>query len=267
VTRWIPLALISVALAACVGPREPRPPKVPPLVVGMAAETPPLTFRRGGELVGIEVDFALALGEELGRPVRLVDLEWDHLFGALLHKRVDIVMSGMTITPARKLRVAFTDPYLQSGVVALVRRREVDKYATKEKLLQSNDRVGFRINTTGEKFVAESMRFATRSGYRSATDAALELAQQRIDIFVSDAPVVAWLVSTNEADLAAIWTPLTNDQLAWAVRPDDDELRTSVNDVLARWKADGTLRAILQRWLHGMPGLWRAAPDVALRGG
>jgi polar amino acid transport system substrate-binding protein len=164
-------------------------------------------------------------------------------------------MSGMTVTRARGIRVAFAEPYLDSGLVALVRRPELQKYSTKEKILQTNDRVGFRITTTGEKFVAESMRFATRSGYRNVNDAALELRQQRIDVFVSDAPIVAWLVSANESELAAVWTLLTKDQLAWALRPDDEALRTSVNAILERWKSDGTLRAVLRRWLRGLPGL------------
>lgn len=264
---WTLIGLVAVALAGCFAPYEPPPPRIPPLVVAVAAETPPLVFRRGGELAGIEIDFARALADELGRPLRIIDVEWDHLFGVLLHGPADIVMSGMTITPARARRVAFTDPYLRSGIVALVRRRELEKYPTSEKIAQTNDRVGFRINTTGEKFVADHMRFATRSGYRTASDAALELAQGRIDLFVSDAPVIAWLVSTREADLAAVWKPLTKDEIAWAVRPDDEALRSEVNDVLARWKHDGTLRAILDRWLHGMPALWQASPDVSRRGG
>jgi ABC-type amino acid transport substrate-binding protein len=136
----------------------------------------------------------------------------------------------------------------------MVRRSEIDKYQPREKLLQSNNRVGYRIDTTAEKFVSESLRFATRSGYRNVADAALELRQQRIDIFVSDAPIIAWLVAANAADLAALWPPLTRDQLAWAVRPEDEELRLAVNDVIARWKRDGTLRAILNRWLRGLPG-------------
>ena len=255
------IGLLALALAGCGGrprpgePKEPNVPKVPPLVVGVAAESPPMAFWRGDERVGLEIDFARGLGEELGRPVRFVDLDWDELFAALLDKRVDIVMSGMTVTRARGLRVAFADPYLTSGLVALVRRPDKAKYSTKEKILQTNDRVGFRITTTGEKFVAESMRFATRSGYRNVNDAALELRQQRIDVFVSDAPIVAWLVSANEADLAGEWTLLTKDQLAWALRPEDEALRASVNAILARWKTDGTLRVVLRRWGRGLPGI------------
>ena len=255
------LGLVALAFAGCGGrprpaePVEPKVAKVRPLVVGVATESPPMAFMRGNKAVGLEIDFAFGLGEELGRPVRFVDMDWDDLFTELLAKRVDIVMSGMTVTRARGIRVAFADPYLESGLVALVRRPELEKYSTREKILQTNDRVGFRISTTGEKFVAENMRFATRSGYRNVSDAALELRQKRIDLFVTDAPIVAWLVSANESELAGVWIPLTKDQLAWALHPDDQELRSSVNAILARWKRDGTLRTILRRWLHGLPGL------------
>jgi ABC-type amino acid transport substrate-binding protein len=80
-----------------------------------------------------------------------------------------------------------------------------------------------------------------------------ELGQNRIDLFVNDLPVVGWFVSENEAELAMLRTPLTEDALAWGFRPDDDALRGAVNAVLTRWKADGTLRQLLQRWLRIWP--------------
>jgi ABC-type amino acid transport substrate-binding protein len=68
-------------------------------------------------------------------------------------------------------------------------------------------------------------------------------------MFVHDAPSIAWLVSANEADLAAVRQYLNREPLAWAVRLNDPELLRQVNAVLATWKQDGTLTAVLARWL------------------
>jgi ABC-type amino acid transport substrate-binding protein len=139
--------------------------------------------------------------------------------------------------------------------VGLVRREDFKRYDEVDRILGTNGPVGVRRGTTGEKFVAERMPNARLVVYPTSADAALELRQNRIDLFINDAPVIAWLASANEADLAGVWKPLTHDELAWAFRPDDERLRAAANDVLARWKADGTSKAILGRWLRGWPGV------------
>jgi polar amino acid transport system substrate-binding protein len=90
---------------------------------------------------------------------------------------------------------------------------------------------------------------ARRVSVRRASDAVFELKIGRIDFFIHDAPSVVWIVSENEMELTAIWTLLNEEHLAWGVRHGDDALRQRVNEVLAAWKADGTLKRVLTRWL------------------
>jgi polar amino acid transport system substrate-binding protein len=248
------VAVAVAALVAC-GPSAPRPKKPGILLVGLSPDTPPIAFRTGDQLTGLEVDFARRLAADLGREVRFVEMHFEDLIPALLDRRIDVIMSGMTITNARKFRLAFADPYLKSGLVGLVRREDFKRYDDVDRILGASGPVGVRRGTTGEKFVAERMPNARLVVYPTSADAALELRQNRIDLFINDAPVVAWLVSAHEADLAGVWKPLTHDELAWAFRPDDERLRTAANEILARWKADGTSKAILGRWLHGWPGV------------
>jgi len=213
-----------------------------------------MAFRQGDRLVGLEVDLATHLAHDLGRELRFVDIDFDNLIPALLDDRIDVVMSGLTVTRARQFRVAFADPYLDSGLVALMRRGDRSRYQRVEQVLATTGRVGVRKASTGEKFVQERMPNATIVPYSTSGAAGIELPQHRIDLFVNDAPIVAWLVSSNEADLAALWTLLTHDEIAWAFRPGDEALRGAANETLARWRADGTLRQILGHWLRGWPG-------------
>jgi ABC-type amino acid transport substrate-binding protein len=250
-TAWLAIAAVA-AIASC-GPTTPRPRTEPALRVGLATDSPPMAFRRDDDVVGLEPDFARRLASDLGRNVRFVALAFEDLIPALLDGRIDVIMSGMTVTPARRFRVAFADPYLESGLVGLVRRADRARFDTVEKVLRTSAPVGVRRGTTGEKFVADRMPNATVFVYPTGEAAALELRQNRIDLFVSDAPLVAWLVSANEADLAGEWNLLTHDQLAWAFRPDDVALHDAANAALARWRADGTLETIRARWLRGWP--------------
>ncbi len=71
----------------------------------------------------------------------------------------------------------------------------------------------------------------------------------RIDLFVYDAPAIAWLVSENEATLKGFWEPLNDEYLAWAVNRDDQALLSAANTALATWKKDGTVTQVVKKWL------------------
>ena len=102
-----------------------------PLMIGITPDYPPL-IHQGESITGIEIDLARKLGQALNRPVRLVTLKWEEQIDALLGKKIDLIMSGMSITPTREVRIRFADPYLKSGLVAAFRAEDSKKYETKE---------------------------------------------------------------------------------------------------------------------------------------
>jgi polar amino acid transport system substrate-binding protein len=220
-----------------------------PLRVGVSSDSPPFAYRQGDRLTGLDVDFALALGEALGRPIRFVDIPWTDQIRTLEDGRTNLIMSGMTVTRARQVRIAFSDPYLTSGLIALIRRREASTYRTRAAVLGTDDRVGVIEGTTGERFVRDQMPTATTSVYPTVSAAVTELLQRRIDLVVHDAPILLWSMSANESDLDFVRQPLNEEHIAWGLRQGDESLRTEVNGVLARWRADGTLDRMLTRWL------------------
>ncbi|HEV7731479.1 MAG TPA: ABC transporter substrate-binding protein [Candidatus Binatia bacterium] len=225
------------------------PPGPKALVVGVTSDAPPYAVRRGTELGGLEVDFARALSEELRRPLTLVDLGFSEQIPALGSGRIDIIMAGMTVTRARELRIAFAEPYLRAGLVAVMRRGEMDRYKTVQTVMQSNVVVGVVESTTGDKFVRENMQASQVIVYPTAAAAVGELRQNRIDLLVTDAPVAAWFVSLYESDLGVLTKLLNVEPLAWGMRRDDEELVTATNAALAKWRSDGTLDRILTRWV------------------
>ena len=111
--------------------------EAPPLRVGITPDYPPLIYRQGNDLVGVGVEMARRLGQELKRPVTLVTLKWEDQIPALLEKQIDIIMSGMSITPAREVRIRFAEPYMKSGLVAAFRAEDARKYTTREVILNS----------------------------------------------------------------------------------------------------------------------------------
>jgi polar amino acid transport system substrate-binding protein len=243
--------LAAVTLLACSSPppKPAAPPGPPPLVVGVDSTSPPYVFMRNGQLVGLEIDFARALSTALGRPLRLVDLEWTRLMPHLLEGKIDLIMSGMTVTPAREVRVAFSEPYLRSGLMALMRRDDLGRYSSPERIYRTTAAIAVVDGTTGDKFVREKCPDAAVMVYPTAVAAVTELRQRRIDLLIHDAPVVVWFASGNESELGVLLKPLDRESLAWAMRRSDDDLRTAINGTLAGWRTDGTLDRTLTRWL------------------
>jgi len=223
----------------------------PPLRVGITPTDPPMIFKLQGRITGMETDLAKRLGTELNRSVEFVELPWEQQIQALLDGRIDIIMSGMTITETRKVRIDFTIPYLKSGLVAAIRASDESKYKTADSIIKSFDHVGVMEGTTSEAFVRKNMSKSSRIlVLKKLSDAATELKDRRIDIFIYDAPAVVWLVSENEANLRGVWKPLNEEYLGWGVRRDDKEFLSHVNAILARWKSDGTLKEITLKWLQ-----------------
>jgi polar amino acid transport system substrate-binding protein len=212
---FIALLIIGCSTTSSVKDEEPL---VVPLHVGVTPDYPPVIFRQGGRLSGIEADLARRLGESLGRPVQFKELSWEKQIPALLAGEIDIIMSAMTITKARKIRIDFTDPYMKSGLLPMMRTEDAEKF-------NSYDRIKQKI----------------------ASDALI--LRRSIDIFIHDAPSIMWLVSENEAKLTSSWEPFNEENLAWGVRREDGELLMDINNLLRTWKQDGTLDKILLKWL------------------
>jgi len=243
---FLVLAIVSLAACRTTGARPGS--KAGDLVVGVCPDYPPLMFQQNGRILGVEVDLASALGQALDRPVRFMEISWENQIDALLEGRIDIIMSGMTVTEARKVRIAFSDPYLQLGIMPLVRTRDAKRYATAENIFGGDARIGVKKGSTADVFANRYCRSSSIT-YVQPTDAYFFLVNRRIDVYLHDGPGVIWLAAEHEADLAVIRKPLTSDAIAWGLRKDDPELLASVNRILAGWKSDGTLQRILDKWL------------------
>jgi ABC-type amino acid transport substrate-binding protein len=253
-------ALLLLLLAACLshGPLD----EDRPLRVGIAPIYPPFAFLQDGRLAGVEVDFASRLGAELGRELVLVETPWDELIGALRAGRIDLIMSGMSITAERAREVAFATPYLRIGQMLLVRRSERARLSDPKALATPLSRVGVHRNTTGEFYARAELPRAKIRAFDSIEEGVAALRRGELDYFVHDAPTV-WRVVGRPADpdpeLDGIYRPLTREDLAWALPLREVELRERLDQALARWRASGQLDEILDYWIP----VRRVAVDTA----
>ena len=219
------------------------------LRIGITPDYPPLIFKVGEEIKGVEADFGNLLAKGLQRTPQFIEIPWEELIPALIGGKIDIIMSGMSITDARKVRVDFTEPYMKGGLMTLMRAEDIHRYPTLEDIKQSFTNVGVVKGTTGEVFVRRNFTQAQSIiPMAKASDSVYPLKNRRLDLFVHDGPAIAWLVSENEADLDGFWEFLNEEYMAWAVNRGDKELLGLVNSMIRKWKNDGTLREVVKHW-------------------
>ncbi len=243
--KRILLPALALLLAGCATLRPQ-----PPLRVGVTPDYPPIIMKDSyGTITGLEVDFAKHLAGEMGRSLELVVVPWSEQVPALLRGTTDLIMSGMSVTDARKVRIDFCDPYMKSGLMALVRLRNAGRYGSRDAILDAEGVVGVQKGTTAETFARQNCARAQVIPYDIPDDAALAVLNKRLEIYLSDAPAVLWFASKYEADLTAVPVQLTQDELAWGIRTENADLKKQVNAILARWKTDGTLQELLNRWV------------------
>jgi polar amino acid transport system substrate-binding protein len=222
------------------------------LRVGTTGTYPPFTFKKDGELQGIEIDFARALATELGRKLELVEVALPDLIGGANAGRIDVIMSGVSITKERAERIAFTKPYLQVGQMMLVRDKDVLRFRDRESIDADGVRIGVERATTGSKFAHRELRKAEILEFANKDDGLSALRAGNVDVFLHDAPFV-WLVTGSPQNpneqLSGVYTPLTDEHLAWAVRKGDTQLLARLDEIVAEWKQNGKIERILDTWI------------------
>ena len=222
----------------------------PPLRVGVSPDYPPVSFEKDDAILGIEADLARRAGEALKRRVEFVRIPFPDLIDALEAGEVDVVMSGLSITPERAARVQFTVPYMEVGQLAMIRKSDIARFGRPHTIRRAGSRVGYQRSTTGERYVAEALPFAESFAFDSVEAGLRSLRADRIDYFVHDAPTI-WRIAggLDHRDLIGLYRPLTEEKLAWAVRREDQQLRAELDATLSRWHREGTIEPIVQRWI------------------
>lgn len=220
------------------------------LKVGVSGDYPPLIYKQDGRLVGIEADCAKAVGDILGQQMTLVEMPFEKLIPALQAGEIDVIMTGMSVTPERSKQVTFTNPYMEIGQMAILSTEKVGAFSKPWSIYQEGVRIGVEPGTTGAAFAEDKLPDAQVSFYADSAAAFEGLRKNEIDLYIHDAPT-SWQLATNpeHSDLISLYKPLTREELAWAVRKDDDALAEGLNAALNTLKGNGTMRYILNRWI------------------
>ena len=239
------VAVCTMGLAACGGSSEggSEDSGDDTLVMATNAEFPPYEYHEGDEVVGIDVDIASAIAEELGMELKVEDMAFDSIIPAVTSGKADIGAAGMTVTPDREESVAFTDTYAHATQVIIV--KEDSDITGPDDLVGKT--IGVQLGTTGDLY-ATDIEDATVEQYNKGFEAVQALTQDKIDAVVIDGEPAKEFVAESEG-LKILDEAFTEEDYAIAVAKDTTELVDKINDALATLKESGKLDEIIAKYI------------------
>jgi ABC-type amino acid transport substrate-binding protein len=245
------LFFLSLIVGCATTPQVAPDPSL--LRIGVTPDMPPMIDKQGGEFVGVEADFAKELAAALDRDPVFVDKEWEELLPALEANQIDIVMSGMSITPARSFRVLFTYPYMTAGLTPIFRRNDYASSGMIPSVVRhQTSTIGCVRNTTGAIYAQNAYLHAEVVPFSDWEQALKALYRGKVNMVVHDAPAVWWAASRYEEHFVAFPELLNREELAWAVARSNSALHEEVNAVLEQWRESGKGGQILKQWFPNM---------------
>jgi polar amino acid transport system substrate-binding protein len=216
--------------------------------------------RRGGALVGFEVDLAETLARALGVRARFVQNDWTTLIPSLERGTIDIALNGIEVTPALAARVAFSRPYYRFTERLVARRGDtrVRDLASIAKL-----RVGTLAGSLSWQLAREGGAEAVP--YEGVDEPFIDLAHERIDAVLLDDIIVARYAPRHPS--LVVVADVAEGSYAIAMRPQDEGLRRAIDRALDAQIASGAWQQTLARWQLDNPrqvALAVAPHDVAV---
>ena len=254
------LALVMAlgSLCACGnGTSTENPSKTEKLVMATNASFPPYEYvDDSGAFAGIDVEIAGLIAEKLGLTLEIQDVEFGSIIGGVQAGKFDIGMAGMTVTDERLQSVNFSTSYA-TGIQSIIvpegsEIKSFDDFFNADGTVK-DIKVGVQQDTTGDIYLSDTVDNGGVGSdhvvqYKTGNDAVQALVTGKVDAVVIDNEPAKSYVAANEG-LVILDTAYTEENYAICVAKENTDLLESINDALAQLTADGTIDAIIEKYI------------------
>ena len=215
------------------------------LVMVTNAEFPPYEFHDQNAIVGIDVEIAGAIAEQLGLELEIEDIAFDSIIPEIVSGKADIGAAGMTVTEDRKQNVDFSDTYAHATQVIIVKEdSEIKGVADLEGKI-----MGVQQGTTGDIYVSGDYGDEAVERYAKGMEAVQALAQGKVDAVVIDGEPAKQYIKEVEG-LKIIDESYTDEDYAIAIKKGNTAMVEAVNAALAELKSEGKLDEIVAKYIQ-----------------
>jgi polar amino acid transport system substrate-binding protein len=245
----VAVLVIGFVASAPAGPVLDRILKNGELVVGTTGTQPPLNATtKDDKIIGLDADIARAIATSMGVNVRFKTMAFQELLPALHADKVDIILSSMTMTPKRNLKVAFIGPYYVSGKGMLAKSQTIAAMQAADGLNDPQFKVAAMKDSTSEAFIKTTAPKATLVAAKSYDEALGFLFEDKVDVLIADYPFCSFTAYRyQEKGLVAGQARLTFEPLGIAVK-EDALLINWLSNYIKLLDGSGQLRMLNDRW-------------------
>ncbi len=215
------------------------------LKFGTEGTYPPFTYHEAnGRLVGFDVDIGREIAKRIGVKADFVEGQWDGLIAGLDAKRYDAVINEVSITPERQAKYDFSDPYIASKAVLIVRSNNTTiKSFGDLKGKKSAHTLTSNYAQLARKYGAE---IVATDGFNQSVDL---VAQGRADATINDnLSYLDFKKHKPNAPVKIVATEPDAEQEGILIRKNNPQLQQAINKALAEIKADGTYQRISNQY-------------------
>lgn len=222
------------------------------LVVGVDDTFAPMGFKdESGEMVGLDVDLAKAMGEKLGKTIEFQTIDWSMKETELNAGNIDFIWNGYTITDERKAQVAFGTPYLKNKqiIITLADSDIQSKADLKDKTVAAQTGSSAVDAIESEPDVLASFKDGKPVTYESNNDVLMDLEAGRVDAAVADEVIVRYYISKKgEEKFRILEENFGDEEYGVGMRKSDTQLVEAFNKAYAELKEEGKLAEISIKW-------------------
>jgi len=225
------------------------------LTVAIMPNYPPMDFKdpATNQLTGVDYDLGQAIGEKLGVKINWQEIAFEQMVNAVVTRRVDLVMSGMTDTKERQQVVNFID-YFKTGPQFYTQSARSDINSAMD---LCGKKVGTSRRTTFPQEIANWSKAHCEAAGKAAiivvgaegtADARTQLRQNRLDGVVQGSETLPYIMDLEKGKYKALDKAFSFQYTGMAIGKDAGELTTAIQAAIDAMIADGTYQKILGKW-------------------
>ncbi|PWW12934.1 ABC transporter substrate-binding protein [Mangrovibacter plantisponsor] len=225
------------------------------ITVAIMPNYPPMDFKdpTSNQLTGVDYDLGVAIGKELGIKVNWQEIAFEQMVNAVVTKRVDMVMSGMTDTKERQKVVDFID-YFKTGP-------QFYTLTARQDLQHDIDLCGKHVGTSRRTTFPQEIANWSKShceaagkpavvvvGTEGSADARTQLRQRRLDAAVQGSETLPYIMGLEKGTFKPLDKAFAFQYTGMAIGKDNTALRDAIQGALNDMIANGTYQKILTKW-------------------
>ena len=215
------------------------------LIMSTNAAFPPYEMTTdSGEFEGIDIETAQAIADKLGLELQIDDMDFDAALLAVQQGKSDMVMAGVTVTDERQNVMDFTDSYA-TGIQSIIVKEDSD-IASVDDL--AGKKIGTQRGTTGYLYCSDDFGAENVVAYDDGLTAVQMLNNGQVDCVVIDNAPAKEFIAANPG-LKLLDTAYVEESYAIGIGKGNTELKDAINTALEELKADGTLQAIVDKYI------------------